>query len=232
MVGAASKGHAKYTTVRGTFKIVKPEIKNPVVAPKDKVAAPEKPVKPERELTAPTDAELKAIEDEEVAKVRARKVNPPSKKEQAGVDILTRKVNPPGEKANVPTEEAKEIKSVSAEQQTKDAKVGDKATEKPQDAQAVVKKYDKKSLGFTDNAHVDRAFHAALGKTKLGGKGKSEFLKTEYNVDSSDDLSTNQKLAIIERVLGIELKPENAGKPFPASEFSKDPKTGKYGFGF
>ena len=97
----------------------------------------------------------------------------------------------------------------------------------------MVKNYDKKALGFSDGAHVDRALFAALGKTKLPRAEWKKFYASEFpSVESLDDMSTNQKLHLIEKVTGKELHPKDKGKPFPESSFGKDPKSGKYGFGF
>jgi hypothetical protein len=124
------------------------ESKLPTPAETPKVEPPKKVKPPKENLKEPTDAELKEIEDEEVAKVKARKVNPSSKKEQAGADILTRTVNPPGEKANAPTEETKEVKGVNAEQQSENAQRGDQTTEKPKDATTLVAEEERARKAF------------------------------------------------------------------------------------
>ena len=210
----------------------KSEPKNPVHAPESKVK-PKVSVEPSLEdLPGPTDAELgpkdNVVTDEDRAMGKAaRKVNPPTRQREITV-------NKPGEKPSVSKETKTTQKAPDAEQPAEDkGSSGGQQEQKDQNAKTVVKNYDKAALGFSDSAHVDRALFAALGKTKLPRAEWKKFYASEFpGVESLDDMSTNQKLQLIEKVTGKELSPKDKGKPFPESSFGKDSKSGKYGFGF
>jgi hypothetical protein len=210
----------------------KSEPKNPVHAPESKVK-PKVSVEPSLEdLPGPTDAELgpkdNVVTDEDRAMGKAaRKVNPPTRQREITV-------NKPGEKPSVSKETKTTQKAPDAEQPAEDkGSSGGQQEQKDQNAKTVVKNYDKAALGFSDSAHVDRALFAALGKTKLPRAEWKKFYASEFpDVESLDDMSTNQKLQLIEKVTGKELSPKDKGKPFPESSFGKDSKSGKYGFGF
>ena len=233
LVGLESTKKAQRLSKSGDFKILKGQAK--VEPTKLKVEPPKARTSEEHpinQMKGPTDAELgpkdNVVTDEDRAMGKAaRKVNPPTKQRE----II---VNKPGEKPDVSKETETTQKAPDAEQPAEDkGSSGSQQEQKDQNAKTVVKNYDKAALGFSDSAHVDRALFAALGKTKLPRAEWKKFYASEFpGVESLDDMSTNQKLHLIEKVTGKELHPKDKGKPFPESSFGKDSKTGKYGFGF
>jgi hypothetical protein len=91
--------------------------------------------------------------------------------------------------------------------------------------------YSKAELKI-DDSKAHRMFHAAMKKAGMSDAQEKAFIKERYDAESSDDLSFRDKMDAIEEVLGIKLAAENAGKPFPTSDYGaryrKDPKTGKW----